>query len=158
MPPLCKTIETTRRRAFRRTSQGRLRRRAPESPAMDAAQTRHEDNFGKPLDALYLSPPAGIRLPTWEGSRRKLAERQWSFSDGSFRCPLIPRDRGESAATGKERSGLEGDAVSPAPSCSRRKPSSGRCGNFLWNGSPLQISQACKMLLRSKVRRSAMTL
>ena len=43
------------------TSQGRLRRRAPESPAQDAAKTRLEDNYGKPLDALYLSPPVGTR-------------------------------------------------------------------------------------------------
>ena len=46
---------------MRRSSQGRLRRRVPESPAQDAAQTRLEDNFGIPLDALYLSPPVGSR-------------------------------------------------------------------------------------------------
>jgi hypothetical protein len=31
----------------------------PESPATDAAKTRHEDNFGKPLDALDGMPPEG---------------------------------------------------------------------------------------------------
>ena len=39
---------------------GRLRRRVSESPAMDAAKTRHEDNFGIPLDALDAPPPVGI--------------------------------------------------------------------------------------------------
>ena len=40
---------------------GRLRRRAPESPATDArADERREDNFGIPLDALDETPPTGI--------------------------------------------------------------------------------------------------
>ncbi len=47
-------------KGMRRMVIGRLRRRVPKSPAMDAAQTRHEDNFGIPLDALDETPPVGI--------------------------------------------------------------------------------------------------
>ena len=49
---------------MRRIVIGRLRRRVPESPAMDAAKTRHEDNFGIPLDALDETPPFGIESLT----------------------------------------------------------------------------------------------
>ena len=46
---------------------------APESPAMDAAKTRHEDNFGIPLDALYLSPPVGTQAA---GARERAGAAQ----------------------------------------------------------------------------------
>ena len=107
-------------KGMRRMVIGRLRRRVPKSPAMDAAQTRHEDNFGIPLDALDETPPVGIpssdsdseaasqprqrpHLLKSDGRncpQRIPAEEREHGSRGQGRRSRAPRTKSESAALG----------------------------------------------------------
>ena len=114
-------------KGMRRMVIGRLRRRVPKSPAMDAAQTRHEDNFGIPLDALDETPPVGIPSSDSDseaasqprqrphlfratvGTARSASQRKKGSTDREDRADGrdAPRTKSESAALGS----LAGSAI-----------------------------------------------
>ena len=148
MPPLCKTIETTRRRAFRRSSQGRLRRRAPESPAMDA----REDSAMRTILGNRWMPFTCRRPKAFEAARASLSSEAMEFpasapnlsrSDARNRPQRIPaeerehgsRGRGRWALGPRNKASLTPWAVSRCATLfAARAPTSGRCGNSRWNG------------------------